>query len=898
MTDRRERVILQLQDEFSAGMAKAAAETAVLNEELKTLDGRTAEVDQAGKRLAADDGGLGQTKKKLGEADKAAQDANSGMGLLATTIIGLGPALIPATAGVVPVLTAMSAGMASVAGGAGVTVLAFKGMGNAIAAVNTAQLNPTTANIRAAHTALANLAPAAANFAQYIVGLEPTLTKMQQVAGQNLFPGLQAGIEGILPVLPEVNQLIANLAAEMGKLSAEAGQGIGGPQGQQFLRFLDASAAPTLDLFAKAFGNLALGVASMFQAFQPLNTTFLHGLDDMTAGFARWAQGLSQSTGFHDFVAYLEQEGPAVLHLLGTFTETVLSIAQAFAPWGSVLIPILTDVLKLLGALANSPLGPFIAAAISLGVVGAKGFNLMKVGVDGLTKSLIEMGVVAKVATTAISDGAEKTAVATAYYQDASGRWHGANGKFVSESLALQAAADGDAAALRGEAEAADAAAAATAAASETNAAASGGFLASRGLQAGENIGLIGLLGKIGLITAAASIVGNTTNGFGFNTVMSQQTGGSGGLDPNSLMHLANGLQTVDNNLENIGGPLQFGGGTLNTLGNLGGSVASIFGVTNPYANERSNLTSVDQQLAQMVQMGDATKAQATFQQFATDANQKWGLSVDQVNQLLPNYTNAINAVNDAAANAATSIQGLTSAQHQNATAALQAFNAETSYGNALQALQKQAGSGAGAGENIFTKSGTGNRTALANFAATWNNESAAVQNNVKRYHEAASQMATYARQMGLSRQQIAQAVEWLNKPQAVFKAQQQTADANNFWSGIFSGKISGFSALVKSQGNSTLTLGGRVATAPAPNSFAPVVQAQATAAKQIAAAQEAAALKTVALLNPGLAAIVSAVLARSSITVDIGGQSFNAVIQQQAQAVINNNASRKGGPH
>jgi hypothetical protein len=238
----------------------------------------------------------------------------------------------------------------------------------------------------------------------------------------------------------------------------------------------------------------------------------------------------------------------------------------------------------------------------------------------------------------------------------------------------------------------------------------------------------------------------------------------------------------------------------------------------------------------------------------------------------------------------------MTDAQHQNASAALQAFNAETSYGNAVQALRKQAAGGAGGGIDIFTKGGTANRSALSNFAASWNNESAAVQGNVKRYQEAANQMKTYAQQMGLSRKAIAEVVNWLDKPQAVFKnqAQQQT----QFWSNILTGKgmnsspkiwemPSGIDSVFKAQlSNVSLK----------PNAMAPVVQAQSAAAQRIAAAQDAAAIKIAGSLIPELANIVNAVLAKQNLSVSIGGQTFDALVQAQALNVYNNVQSRTGG--
>jgi hypothetical protein len=392
---RRESVELSLQDvDFTSGMAKAAASTALLNRELHNLDGSSVKADRS--TTALGDGGI----KKTGDsARRSASDLNQYTGrlnLLATAATTLGPALLPIGATALPAVTALAGGLGALVGGVGTAVLAFHGLGGALKALDAYQLEPTDANLQKLQATLGKLSPAAQDLVMRLDELEPVLTRLQHAAQNGLFPGVNQGLDEILTLLPEVQTIVGRMANELGNLAADAGQSLAGDSDwQAFFQFIETDAVPTMDAFARATGNFVAGAASILVAFRPLSDGFTAGLLDMSRGFREWAAGLSESDGFRQFVDFINENGPAVRDFFEATAQAMVALAQAAAPWGAVVLPILTDAAKVFATVADSPIGPIIYDAAAAFLVFNRasallGTNLPRIstGIAGTRTSL------------------------------------------------------------------------------------------------------------------------------------------------------------------------------------------------------------------------------------------------------------------------------------------------------------------------------------------------------------------------------------------------------------------------------------------------------------------------------------------------------------------------------
>lgn len=351
MATRRERVILDLEDNLSAGLAKAAVASRLLKGELDSL-GRDS--TRAGRSL-----------------DKSGTDIDRFSGrlkVLRDVAILLGPALVPLGAATIPLLTGSLAALGSAAGGIGVSVLALKGVGDALKVLDDYQLEPTAENLQAVRIEMEKLGPAGEHFARFIDGIEGELRTLQLAARNGLLPGLEEGITSALERLPGVRKVVRELAQGMGELAATAGDDLApGGDWDNFFRYLDTDGKDTLVSFGGAIGDITNGLANMLVAFAPATRDFTNGFEDMARSFEEWTAGLSESREFQEFLDYVRQSGPQAIDMLGSLAHTLADIAEAAAPVGAVTLPILTRFLDLLGVLASSPLGtPFVAALVGV----------------------------------------------------------------------------------------------------------------------------------------------------------------------------------------------------------------------------------------------------------------------------------------------------------------------------------------------------------------------------------------------------------------------------------------------------------------------------------------------------------------------------------------------------
>jgi len=374
MATRRERVVLELEDNFTSGMARAAAAAALLNRELDTLSGSAIrgagrDLDKVGTSAEKAGKDIEQTGQAADRSGKQIDRLSGRLALLAQAASVLGPALVPIGAAAIPGVVGLTSEIGALAGALGVGVLAFKGLGDGIKALNSYQLEPTQANLEKVREEFDKLGPAGAHFVMFLDSIGPQLKSIQLTARAGLFPGVEEGITSLLTILPKVRDIVGEIAEAMGQVASEAGMDLAGPRFERFFEYLDQEAGPTLLSLGRTLGNLAAGFGELVAAFAPVSRSFTEGLEAMSASFAEWAANLSSTDGFREFVDYISESGPEVMDLLGALVEMFVEIAKAAAPVGDVVVPALTAMARAISAIADSPLGPlFFSAAAALSV--------------------------------------------------------------------------------------------------------------------------------------------------------------------------------------------------------------------------------------------------------------------------------------------------------------------------------------------------------------------------------------------------------------------------------------------------------------------------------------------------------------------------------------------------
>ncbi|WP_166390318.1 hypothetical protein [Nocardioides ochotonae] len=382
MGTRRERVVLELDDQFTSGMARAAAATSLLDKSLDKLDGTSVRARRGVSGLN-EASALPGVERNARKADQSINQLTGRIRLMLDAAATVGPGLLPLTAGVVPGLAAMATQAGAAVGGIGVMVLGLKGLGDGLKALNAYQLEPTAENLAEMRLEMEKLGPDAASFVRYLDQLEPTLRSLQMTARAGMLPGFEDGIDASLARLPQVRQIIAEIAGSVGDLAATAGESLGGPKWDAFFDFLDERAAPILTEFVTTLGNFGLGLANMMVAFDPVSRRFSGGLLEMSEAFAGWSAGLEDNDSFQGFLDYLIEAGPKALDFVAAFIDALSGIAQAAAPVGDVVLPILTQILDVLAAVAKSDIGTPIFA----GLAALAAYNRVLSTTSALTKT-------------------------------------------------------------------------------------------------------------------------------------------------------------------------------------------------------------------------------------------------------------------------------------------------------------------------------------------------------------------------------------------------------------------------------------------------------------------------------------------------------------------------------
>lgn len=294
---------------------------------------------------------------------------DSKMGNVLQGAIALGPAFVPVAAVATPAVAGLATQLGAAGAAAGVALLAFNGLGDAIGTINDYHLNPTTENLEKMRLAMEELGPAGAEMANYLNSLRPEMDALQEIAREGLFPGVQEGLEHLMTRLPEFELIVDRLASTMGNLASEAGQSLASDDTwTDFFAWVASDAAPALEDMTRSMGNVTAGVAELLMAFGPLSSDFGSWMVEASQSFEDWADSLAGSNGFTEFAAYVRDVAPDVAQAFGAIVTALVEITEAAGPVGKVLLPVIEGLADATAIVARSELGPWIigvAAALN-----------------------------------------------------------------------------------------------------------------------------------------------------------------------------------------------------------------------------------------------------------------------------------------------------------------------------------------------------------------------------------------------------------------------------------------------------------------------------------------------------------------------------------------------------
>ncbi|MCW2785252.1 MAG: hypothetical protein JWP74_1769 [Marmoricola sp.] len=430
---RRERVVLELEDKFSAGVLKAALATELLDQKLNHLSGEAVESNKATRNISKNNDDLAKSSNRAG---KEIDQFSGRLRVLADVAAIIGPSLVPIGAVAVPGITGLASSFGFAAVAAGTAVVAFQGVGDALKAVNKAQLEPTSDNLNAARTALEGLSPAAAGFVGQIHTMMPQLKALRDTAAEGLFPGVTAGLDALEGAFPRVQHIFEAISTELGNIAQETGESLASEHWAPFLDFVATEGPSALSQLAEAVGNTAHAFAGLWMSTTPLNRDFSQWLVDATADLDEWANKLGQTQGFQEFVQYIETNGPKVAETFAAIGNAAVQILEAVAPLGGPALAGIKAVADSISTIANSPLGTPIFGALA----GLALLNRSMAAYDALQKATFGGAAVQRIAASDVA--MSRFGATTARTTTALGALKGGGLAAIAAILGIKAAHD------------------------------------------------------------------------------------------------------------------------------------------------------------------------------------------------------------------------------------------------------------------------------------------------------------------------------------------------------------------------------------------------------------------------------------------------------------------------
>ncbi|MET0701730.1 MAG: hypothetical protein ABWY93_18925 [Mycobacterium sp.] len=200
--------------------------------------------------------------------------------------------------------------------------------------------------------AMAKLSPRGQEFAEFIFGLKGDFKQLTDAAQNGLLPGVQTGITNLLKYLDPFTTFVRKVGGALGGIFVDFTEALDDPVWQQFFGYFDETAVPTMETLATITGNVATAVANLFLAMTPFNDDILGGLVDGTAAFAKWAEQLTLTHGYIDFLEYVARVGPKVVELILNMGEFIGRIVTAAAPIGEKVVDALNDLFDALNSIS------------------------------------------------------------------------------------------------------------------------------------------------------------------------------------------------------------------------------------------------------------------------------------------------------------------------------------------------------------------------------------------------------------------------------------------------------------------------------------------------------------------------------------------------------------------
>lgn len=287
-------------------------------------------------------------------------------------IVGLVVAALQAVSVLGAALATLPALIASIGLQAGVTALAFDGMGKALSGAFNAK------NPQEVLAAIQDLAPAAQTFVRSLLPLQDLFRDLKFIAQQNFFKAFGTSLATTIRALePLLRGGFAQTATAMGRLFAQLTDFFRSPTFVSFLRDVIPATTRWLERFGPRFTTFLMGLIALADAAIPFMERMGNILTNELALIGTKFLEISKDPDFQQWLDRMARTLGTVFELLFQATGFIVTfLAELDKAGGETVIAELATAFLMLSAVLASPVGQkAMEALVTIAINGIKIFT-------------------------------------------------------------------------------------------------------------------------------------------------------------------------------------------------------------------------------------------------------------------------------------------------------------------------------------------------------------------------------------------------------------------------------------------------------------------------------------------------------------------------------------------
>jgi hypothetical protein len=233
---------------------------------------------------------------------------------------------------------------------------------------------------------MAALSPAGRDFSNFLFGLQDNFKALRFVAQEGFLPGLQSWMQTITGTYgPQLQRTIFNLSSAIGDMFRDFGSALLTKPFQDLFDMIENDGPRFIGYMSDVLVYMGKGTASLVVAMAPLADFFGDLIVRGAKAFADWAAGLRGSSGLQSFFDYVERITPKIIDFFMALGGAVFNLAKALAPYGELLLGILTNVAEWIAKMDTEKLG-----AVAVGIISTIAAMQTVFGLTAGLKSVLE----------------------------------------------------------------------------------------------------------------------------------------------------------------------------------------------------------------------------------------------------------------------------------------------------------------------------------------------------------------------------------------------------------------------------------------------------------------------------------------------------------------------------